>query len=120
MCGKDANECTSKVGCGSGFLIFCGLKRDAEGKAVKDAGTGTAISQCVAQADCKVGQERVPVPTTKILDYRRYFAVCIVDMAADFACVMYSGGCSDSYDVHRRVLEIGVPMPKGLGFINVF
>jgi len=67
MCGKDANECTSKVGCEPG-LVFCGMKRDAEGKAMKDAGTGTAISQCVAQADCKVGQEREPVPTTKILD----------------------------------------------------
>ena len=67
MCGKDANECTSKVGCDPG-LVFCGMKRDAEGKAVKDAGTGTALSHCVAPADCKVGQERVPVPTTKILD----------------------------------------------------
>jgi hypothetical protein len=68
MCGKDANECKSKVGCDSGLLIFCDMARDAEGKVVKDAVTGTAKSQCVAHADCTVGQEREPVPTTKILN----------------------------------------------------
>jgi hypothetical protein len=68
MCGKDANECKSRpYSCPAGF-VFCGMQRNTEGKVLMDETTGIPISKCIAEDECKVGRDRDPAPSSKLLD----------------------------------------------------
>jgi hypothetical protein len=68
-CGKDVADCEVKVGCGND-QVFCGYQRDADGKPVRDETTGQPLANCKAAADCIVGQDRPPKPTTGPMDPR--------------------------------------------------
>jgi hypothetical protein len=68
MCGRDADECKSRpYSCPAGF-VFCGMQRNTEGKVLTNETTGIPISKCIPEDECKVGRDRDPAPTSKLLD----------------------------------------------------
>jgi len=68
MCGKDADDCKSRpYSCPAGS-VFCGMQRNTEGKVLMNETTGIPISKCIAESECKVGRDRDPASTSKLLD----------------------------------------------------
>ena len=67
-CAENEDKCQEKVGCASP-LVPCGFKRDAAtGKPVFNETTGKPLPDCKEKAQCTLGTDRPPKPTTKPLD----------------------------------------------------
>ena len=79
-CGTDAADCEAKVGCPAN-LVFCGILRDASGKASIDPATSRPFANCVEAAECQTGQDRHPVDVSAPLDPS--VAGSVVALAAD-------------------------------------